>query len=211
MDPRKEAICNALATFIRQRPGFEYGNYGDAASYRADVRSVGRDKQHAETLLAAVRWRDSITADDMLKAAQAGGRLTIELRASDGANPNLPNDAPLPVGGVWIGEVDYCTGQYWCTEYRAGVARYLASLLWDWTRDHAMPAPISWQVEVPAADGGSDYKVVSFEPTTAQLARIGRRARISGRLYPGNLSAGSWLRAHFRKEFGSAIQRRWFN
>ena len=38
MDPLKQAICDALATFIRTRPGFDPHNYGDAASYRADQR-----------------------------------------------------------------------------------------------------------------------------------------------------------------------------
>ncbi len=176
MDPRKEAICNALAAFIRQRPGFDWHNYGDAASYRADVRAVGKDKQQAETLLTAVRWRDSITAEDMLKAGDGGGRLSIKDNFAIAGNRG-----PLHF------TVDYCTGQYWCTEYRAAVARYLASLLWDHVRDHCMPPPM-------AGEGDRMYSM--FEP---------------GHKSPTAVSGGSWLRAHFRKEFGSAIQRRWFN
>ena len=32
MDMKKQAICQALRTWINQRPGLEFGNYGDVAS-----------------------------------------------------------------------------------------------------------------------------------------------------------------------------------
>ncbi|MGI9158783.1 MAG: hypothetical protein ACR2K1_03425, partial [Saprospiraceae bacterium] len=37
--------------------------------------------------------------------------------------------------------VEYCAGQYWGMEFRAVAARYLASVLWTWNRDHCLPAP----------------------------------------------------------------------
>jgi hypothetical protein len=181
MDPRKEAICNALAAFIRQRPGFEYGNYGDAASYRADVRAVGKDKAQAETLLAAVRWRDGITADDMLK--DRGGRLAVKEKPAGRTISGVFIASPVPDAPPVV-EVTWCAGQYYCTEYRAGVARYLASLLWDYTRDKCMPAAI-------VRDGEKFYPHAPGDKN--------------------GVAGGTWLRAHFRKEFGSAIQRRWFN
>ena len=54
MDPLKQAICDALATFIRSRPGFEYANYGDAAIYRADQRTAARQKNDAAATLRYV-------------------------------------------------------------------------------------------------------------------------------------------------------------
>lgn len=103
----KEQITDALRAFLRQRPGLEWANYGSTASYRAESRSITRDLRHAMELLRAVELR-SIPADAMLGKH---GRLTVGPR------------------------IDWCTGQYWPVEYRAGVARYLASLLWDHWRD----------------------------------------------------------------------------
>lgn len=106
----KQNILDALYTFCQKRPGFEYGNYSDAPSYRADVRRATRQLNDARRLLRQIELRDSITADDLLDAAK-GGRLDVTV----------------------IGDsvrVDYTCGQYWPTEYRAGVARLAASALW---------------------------------------------------------------------------------
>lgn len=114
MSDTKSAILEALRSFARQRPGLEFANYGDIASYRSDMRQITRDLSHAKELLRAVR-DSSITADDILRAAD-GGRLDIRV---DG-------DAV---------RIDYTTGQYWPTEYRKSVCRVLASALWDNYRD----------------------------------------------------------------------------
>lgn len=118
MDSRKEKILDALRAFIAQRPGLEFGNYGDVSAYRAEMRSITKDRHHAQALIAAVAWRDSITADDLITASRRAfsGRLEI-------------NESP---GGV---SIDYCTGQYWPTEYRRAVAAVLASALWAYWRD----------------------------------------------------------------------------
>jgi len=134
MEPRKQAIIDALARFIRQRPGLEFGNYGDVASYRAECRSIARDKREAETLLAAVSWRDGIDADDLLKQMQTG-RLTaklITIRDVVGSQENTLG---------YRCEVDYVTGQYFPTEYRRAACAVLASALWEYTRNTSMPAP----------------------------------------------------------------------
>jgi hypothetical protein len=36
----KAAILESLRRFARQRPGLEFGNYGDATAYRAELRSI---------------------------------------------------------------------------------------------------------------------------------------------------------------------------
>ena len=117
--PSKSTIVAALDAFIRQRPGLEFGNYDDVSSYRSNVRSIGKDLQHARALLNYVAWHDSITAEMILSAAQSG-RLSIVV---DGNKVR----------------VDYCTGQYWSIEYRPAVCRLLSSVIWDYWRDHCMP------------------------------------------------------------------------
>ena len=115
----KSTIIAALDAWIRQRPGLEFGNYGDWTAYRSEVRSIGKDLQHARALLRYVEWHDSITAEMVLSAAQSG-RLSIVV---DGNKVR----------------VDYCTGQYWPTEYRPAVCRLLSSVIWDYWRNHCMP------------------------------------------------------------------------
>jgi len=112
----KSTIVAALDAFIRQRPGLEFGNYGDWTAYRSEMRSIGKDLQHARAMLRYVEWHDSITADMILNAADNGGRLSIVVR----------DDGTVAI--------DYCTGQYWCTEYRPAVCRLLSSVVWDWMR-----------------------------------------------------------------------------
>lgn len=188
-DTLKTSICDALAAFIRQRPGFDFANHGDAASYRADSRRASLQKRDAETLLQAVRWRESISGADILEAAK-GGRLTI---TAD------------PAGSV---SIDYCTGQYFPTEFRAGVCRVLSSALWNWQREN-MPAPYAHRVEYP--DGTKE----TMQLHAAMDARQ-RGAYVSDLYHApgsplGSMSAGDWLRAKFRREFGSSLARRWFN
>lgn len=181
MEPRKQAICDALARFIRQRPGLEFGNYGDVKAYRSELRSITKDRHHAETLLRAVMSHDSITADDLIRAAHDAysGRLTITTDDDEQLQRHVTN------GDHFAARIDYVTGQYFPTEYRRAVCAVLASALWYWTRGHAMPEPTN-------TDGDGN------------------------RLYPDHVnrsvvSAGDWLRAHFRREFGRGIASRWFS
>ena len=123
MDTRKQTLIACLRKFIAQRPGLEFGNYGDVSAYRSEMRSITKDRHHAETMLASVAWRDSITADTILEASKHAfsGRLTIT--------------EPSP--GRFV--LDYCTGQYWPTEYRRAVCSVLSSTLWDYWRDCVAP------------------------------------------------------------------------
>lgn len=169
MDPLKSKIVTALRVFVRQRPGLEYGNYGDPASYRAEVRSIGKDLKQAEQLLRAVELRESITGAALLDAFRGAfsGRLSCQV---------------LEDGSV---RLDYCTGQYWPTEYRRAVAAVCAAALWTHVRDQCMPAP----------------------------RRIGDDHGRDVYLWQGAeyLSAGDWLRRYFRREFGRSIASRWFD
>lgn len=113
----KQTIIDALNRWIAQRPGLEFGNYGDVSSYRAEMRSIGKDLQHARAMVNYVAWHDSITAEMIMSAADNGGRLT------------------LTVNGDKV-RIDYVTGQYWPTEYRRAVCALMSSVIWVWLREN---------------------------------------------------------------------------
>ena len=119
----KDTIIAALHKFIAQRPRFEPANYAGAPeAYRADASKATRDLQDARHLLSAVSWR-SISAEDLIDASRRAfaGRLTIDTKA----------DAVT---------IDYTTGQYWPTEYRAAACAVLAQALWEhWRRSGSSP------------------------------------------------------------------------
>ncbi len=115
-ETRKRDILHALSGFVAQRPGLDFADYGDVSAYRSESRSITRDKHDFDTLLAAVSWR-GIDADALLAATRAySGRLSIK---EDGKRRVV---------------VDYCTGQYFPTEYRKAACAVLASALWDYWR-----------------------------------------------------------------------------
>ena len=113
----KSVIIAALRKWIAQRPGLEFGNYGDVSAYRSEMRSITRDLQDARAMINYVAWHDSITADMILEAADNGGRLTM---AADGDKVTI----------------DYVTGQYWPTEYRRAVCALMARVIWYWLREN---------------------------------------------------------------------------
>jgi hypothetical protein len=110
----KQTLIDKLRAFAAQRPGMEPENYGDYSSYRSEARSITKDLNEARQLLRAVELRDSITVDDIKEALRRSysGRLSLNEK----------------------GELDYCTGQYFPTEFRRAVCAVAASCLWDYTR-----------------------------------------------------------------------------
>ena len=172
----KQGILNALRAFIAQRPGLEFGNYGEWKAYSAEVRSIGKDLREARQLLRAVELRDTITAEDIVKAASSAysGRLSIIEREGKVA-------------------INYCVGQYWPTEYRRAVCAVLSSCLLAYWRYHAMPAPVG-QITKTAGTGA-----FAHDYTTDAYPMQGRK-----------VSAGDYLRATARNEFGRGIASRWF-
>jgi hypothetical protein len=113
----RNEMLSALGAFIRSRPGLEYGNYGDAKSYRAELRAIMRDKRDAETLLTQVAL-SSATAEDIIAASRNAfsGRLSFTHRG-----------------------LEYCAGQYYPTEYRKAACAVLASVLWQRKSDSHAP------------------------------------------------------------------------
>ena len=78
------------------------------------MRKIAKDRRDALELLGAVALRDSITAQDLIEAFPRAysGRLSI-------------NEDKERV------RFEYCTGQYWPTEYRKAACAVLAAVLWD--------------------------------------------------------------------------------
>ena len=183
---KKEQVIKALRAFINQRSGIEFGNYGDVKAFRSEQRSIHRDLLDARQLLRDVELRDSISADEIIKASRHAysGRLSIVER-DDGA----------------IG-VDYCAGQYFPTQYRKAVAAVCASVLWDYMRNN-MPEPM-----YECGDGvtcKTKEEALKYVANPALTAVLAIEERYNG------LSAGSWIRNKFKREFGARMQKRWFD
>ena len=109
----KGLIIAALDRWIRQRPGLEFGNYGDVRAYRSELRSITKDGNQAKQLLRYVE-QSQITGEQLASALRHAfsGRLSWDGKA-----------------------LSYTTGQYWPTEYRRAVCAVLASAIWDYWRD----------------------------------------------------------------------------
>ena len=120
----KTQIIETLYKFANKRPQLEAANYisdyrdsEGRAAYRAEVRNITKDLHHARALLRRVEL-SGITAAEIITASREAfsGRLTITA-TDDG-----------------IVKIDYCTGQYFPTEYRKAVAAVCARALWNYWR-----------------------------------------------------------------------------
>jgi len=109
--PTKTELIAALRAWVAQRPRLEFANYGNVPAYRAESRSITQDLKDATVLISAVESAP-ITVQGILDAFRAySGRLS------------------------WTPEgLEYCTGQYWPTEYRRAVCAVCADALWTYER-----------------------------------------------------------------------------
>lgn len=104
-----------IASYAAQNPGLEYCNYSRGwsdtegrAAYFAEARRITRQLHKVSRALHDAYFAGATDADIAEAARHAfSGRLSI-------------TQSP---GGAWI--LSYCTGQYWCTEYRAACAAVL--------------------------------------------------------------------------------------
>ncbi len=105
-----------LNKFVNQRPGLEFANYGDSKSYRSESAEITRDKgDYYELLRVALRRYDSYR------------------NLAEVVNRYFGNNA----GRLQLKDnsLEYCTGQYFPTEYRPAACRVLVSVIWDSYRD----------------------------------------------------------------------------
>jgi uncharacterized protein YutD len=185
-DPLKTNILEALHTFIRSRPGLEYCNYGDAASYRAEMRGITRDLHDARTLLHSIERAHGITGRNLVDAARSAfsGRLNIQQVDGEGVR------------------IHYTTGQYYPAEYRRAVAAVAASALWDYVRDYCMP-PTAYIVAGKKSYSTIEAATIAAHDYLPNIVAIEQK-------YNG-FSGGDWLRRYFRREFGRGLASRFFN
>lgn len=99
-----------LMQFVNQRPGLDFANYGDSKIYNAESREITKDRNDFFELLALANVR----IPDLEQ------KLTFNLKNS---SDRLTMNAK--------GELEYCTGQYFPTEYRPAASRMLAQLIWN--------------------------------------------------------------------------------
>ena len=198
----REAILTAMRKWINQRPGLDAANYGHdmdgRAAYRAEAREIARDGRDARTLLAEVEARPGITATDLRRAlAQSfSGRLS------------------------WDGKrLDYTTGQYWPTEYRAAAASVLSSALWAHWANTKSDTPAGYAVVKwgTRRDWYAHPGYATKAEAEAALAEVGgfSYGRVMelyalGGAHPRYYSAGERVREIARRAFGRAFAKRWF-
>ena len=97
-------IFNVFKKWIDQRPGLDPANY-DRSDYRSDSRKIQQDGARARASLR-LATAYPFEAAALLEACRSAfsGRLSLVFEPGEGAS------------------IDYCTGQYWPTEYRAAAA-----------------------------------------------------------------------------------------
>jgi len=120
----KSEICAKLRAFIAKRSRLDWRNYASdwvsdwrgMAAFHSDRSRILRHGRDARALLSFVE-HSSIPVEFLMRELETG-RLTF-----DSAR----------------GELDYCTGQYFPTEYRAAVCRTLSNAIWRFYRDNVTP------------------------------------------------------------------------
>ena len=103
-----------LVKFASQRPGLDFANYGDLYYYNKESREITKDLHDFRELLnLAFRRIDNLEEQLTSYLRNTSGRLLL----------NANN------------ELEYCAGQYFCTEYRPACNRVLANLIFASYRD----------------------------------------------------------------------------
>ena len=106
-----------LVKFVNQRPGLDFANYGDSKSYNAESREITKDRNDFfELLCLAQRRIENFETKLTYNLEHTSGRLMLK-----------------------NGQLEYCTGQYFCTEYRPAASRIIAQLIFNDYRDEQLP------------------------------------------------------------------------
>ncbi len=100
--------------FANQKPGLDFNDYGDRKIYFAEMREITKDLHDFRELLnlAFIRLGSDLEGKLTEYLTKSSGRLTLK-----------------------DGKLQYCTGQYFPTEYRPAVNHVLKSLIWDDLRE----------------------------------------------------------------------------
>ncbi len=120
-----QTTIEKLIKFINQRPGLDFSNYGDISAYRAESREITKDRaDFFELFTLASRRVENLEEKLTEYLTNTSGRLLLNKD----------------------GEIEYCTGQYFPTEYRPAANRVLVNLIWasyrDETKDDMLLTPV---------------------------------------------------------------------
>ena len=111
---QSQTTIDKLIKFINQRPGLDFSNYGDISAYRAESREITKDRaDFFELFTLASRRVENLEQKLTEYLTNTSGRLLINKE----------------------GNLEYCTGQYFPTEYRPAANRVLVNLIWASYRD----------------------------------------------------------------------------
>ena len=109
----EKTTIEKLVKFVAQRPCLEFANYGDSKSYNAESREITKDRNDFYELLCLAQRRiENLESKLTYNLEQTNGRLILK-----------------------NGQLEYCTGQYFPTEYRPAASRILAQLIFNDYRD----------------------------------------------------------------------------
>lgn len=215
MEPRKAAIMAALDKFVAQRPGLEFGNYGNIRAYRSEMRSITRDRHDYNHIAWYVRLNDEITVDMLVKAAESAFSGRLRIRMEWGWQLVTTDSYGKPEGIVCGFETE---------------AEALARLE-EWRvnnpalADHTHVQPARNRACIDYVTG--QYFPTEYRKAAAAVLAAALWAHVREQCMPapdaGTLTAlrpsplyagkctGDWLSAYFRKEFGRSIANRWFS
>lgn len=110
-------FVSLLSNFVHQRPGFNLCNYSSMRDYRADYYQALKFKQAYDLLLSQAErmfYFDDINAKLGDRLKNNSGRLSFNTESND---------------------LEYCTGQYFPTEYRRAAFYVLFYTVLDLIRD----------------------------------------------------------------------------
>lgn len=140
-----EEVFKALEKWIGRRPGLDYRNYGQLAPYRAELRSIAQDKRRALKALEEARGltpaRPELLAEAFKRAFS--GRLEwtngITCKCAICQDDMCKDDCAGNPREPW--HLEYCTGQYFPTEYRKAAASVLETYIATWRQAEAEEHP----------------------------------------------------------------------
>ena len=118
------ATLDALTAFVNSRPGFDFADYGDVSSYRSDSRRAMKARKNFHLMRRHVERITGDVSETIVRDAfrAYSGRITITNKGTSD-NPDIV--------------LDYCTVQYYPTEYRTAACAVLSSILWEYYRDES--------------------------------------------------------------------------
>lgn len=126
-------IFDELKKWIAQRSKLDFADYGDRTAYGQDSRQVQADGRRARAALAEARSLQPARLGVLLDSFRAfSGRLTWV--------PEPTNSIGVSTG-LEPAHLEYCTGQYWPTEYRKAAASVLETYIAGWKQAEAAANP----------------------------------------------------------------------